>query len=103
MAKVPPKNRPEGPGDERALEVLFGALPLPGQAPPGPCPPVDLLGALAEGRPLAAERAALEAHVAECDPCREVVAALTLEAPAGTQLAAGGSGRRRAAGWVAAA
>jgi hypothetical protein len=53
----------------------------PGNPPAGACPDAATLAAHAEGRLLAAERGAVEDHLADCDSCRSVWRALATRAP----------------------
>jgi hypothetical protein len=80
-----------------------------GQLTPGTCPIADALGAWIEGRGDAAERAAIEHHIASCNRCADVVAAAlplddgTVVTAAATPVATARPQRRRAARWAIAA
>jgi hypothetical protein len=67
---------------ERDAERILAGY-LAGHAPRPPrgedCPPVDALVGLVEERLLPGERPGVEAHVAGCDACRSILAALAAE------------------------
>jgi len=84
---------PEDVAADRTLAALLRACP-PVVGVDTPCVDANLLCGFAEGSLLADERVAVEAHLARCALCREVVAAVALSAPSSPR-----SKRRRSA-WL---
>jgi hypothetical protein len=73
--------RPSDPGPDALAAFAARSRPASSAAP---CPDGGLLAGFAEDRLVAAERVAIESHLAGCDACRAAVVELARDAASGT-------------------